>query len=93
VHEGPGKTALPTFGNIIPQASFLFGKEVEAYMREASEKQTELWFIESRMRANNNVPLLEDIDKDLALMAWFTEQAGGGVQRVFAPYLDFEKWR
>ena len=93
VREGPGATALPTFGNIIPQASFLFGKEVEAYMRESSEKQTELWFIESRVRANNNVMLPEDIDRDVELMAWFTGQASAGVQLVFAPYLDFEKWR
>jgi hypothetical protein len=87
VHEGPGATALPPFGNIIPQAGFLFGKEVEAYMREASEKQTELWFIESRMRANNNVMLPEDIDRDVELMAWFTGQASAGVKRIFAPYL------
>jgi len=93
VREGPGKTALPTFGNIIPQARFLFGSEIEAYMREASDKQTEFWFIDSRMRANNNVMRPEDIDRDTELMKWFSEQAAGGVQRVFAPYLDFEKWR
>jgi hypothetical protein len=49
--------------------------------------------IQSRTRANGNVVMPDDETPKLAMMKWFNDQAAGGVQQVFAPFLDFKRWR
>jgi hypothetical protein len=93
VQAGAGDSPLTGFDVLIPQASFLFGRNVEAYMREASAKHRDLWFIEDRARRNSCVTSEADIASQTALLTWFADQADTGVKDVFRPYLDFENWR
>ena len=81
------------FTNMIPKASFLFGPEIELYMREASKKVTELRIIEVRTTNSNNIVPPELIERRLDLEKWFLKEASEGVKRVFGPYLEFQKWK
>lgn len=96
--SGAGKLAqnpepLHPFTNIIPQAGFLFGADIEEYLRIASKKQTEMWSIHAKSRKNNSVIAPEDIEQLQELSDWFYEEASSGAKRVFNPYLNFEKWK
>jgi hypothetical protein len=94
VHNGPGDQALHPFTNQIPQAGFLFGRDIEDYLNNATNKRTDLWMINQRVRrsADRAMPP-EDIDRNAFLENWFFEQAAKGLKAKLAPYLDFEKWR
>jgi len=94
VQSGPPAQGFsPTFANLIPQASFLFGKRIEEYMRTASQKMTDLWAIDLRTRAHGGTMHPEDIAMDTAILAWFSHEASQGVHKLFGEYLDFEEWR
>lgn len=94
VLEAPPASGFSTpFDNLIPQASFLFGKEIEEYMRTASKNMTDLWFIDRRTAANGDVMLPADIARHTELSSWFLEEGSQGVKKIFGEYLDFGKWR
>jgi hypothetical protein len=81
------------FDNVIPQAGFLFGEKVRKYLREVSQKRTDLSFIQQRTQSNANIMQPNDIERHTELMQWFYDQATGGIKDVFGPYLNFEVWR
>ena len=81
------------FTNIIPQAGFLFGSDIEEYLQIASKKQTEMWLIYVKSRNNNNLIAPDDIEPLKELSLWFYEEASNGAKCAFSPYLNFEKWK
>jgi hypothetical protein len=80
------------FSNFIPQARFLFGKDVENYLSNAVKKWTELWAIEGETDGAG-INRQENIAKQRELRNWFEEQASSGAKELFGRYLDFERWK
>jgi hypothetical protein len=93
IQTGPGPTPFSTFDNIIPQAKFLFGPEVETYLKEISSKKSELWMIHSRTKASGDVMAPGDIQRHTKLMKWFCAEASTGAKEVFGPWLNFKNWK
>jgi hypothetical protein len=81
------------FTNVIPQASFLFGPDVETYLRDISSKRTDLWVIYAKMKSSGDVMVPEDISRHTELMAWFHDEASKGAKQVFTPWLNFHDWK
>ena len=80
------------FSNFIPQARFLFGERVEKYLQEAATKWIRLNALETEI-ADNQPRAPGIVQERRELKEWFEGQAKGGVKNLFAPYLDFEKWK
>jgi hypothetical protein len=94
VQGGPPVSGFSSpFDNLVPQASFLFGKRIEDYMRTASRNMTELWLINTRTKARGDIILPEDIARHRELLLWFVEEAQQGARQIFGEYLDFSEWR
>jgi hypothetical protein len=91
--DGLGDYASEEFTDVIPQAGFLFGGEIQDYLHRVMQKRKELWAIRSRIKSNRCVTPLEDIERQQDLMIWFYEQAVTGVRSKFAPYLDLQELR
>lgn len=90
----PGESAFSTqLSNLIPQAAFLFGREMEAYLRLIVSNLVELRTIELKTSARQNIMAPEDIDRHTALTNWFLEEATKGARIRFGAFLDFEEWR
>jgi len=81
----------PDFTNMTPQAGFLFGPEVEKYLKDIWEKRAQLKaiFVEQSSRSLTN----EEISRKNELLNWFFEQASGEAKRVFSPWLEFSEWK
>ena len=79
------------FSNFIPRARFLFGTEVEAYLSTAVKKWTDLHAFEGERE--DPAAAAQNAEQVRQLKEWFFEQASMGLKKLFAPYLDFEKWR
>lgn len=82
---------LSGYSNVIPKARFLFGRDMAAYLEDASKRHTELWVLKKKI-ANGNATH-QEIDRVADLSNWFYAQASTIVKARFAPYLDFERWR
>ena len=82
----------PEFTNLFPQARFLFGVEIEEYMKKASNMKTQLSMIDMRTRAHNNFMSPEDIEAHTEISNYFFNEASVGCRTVFGKYLDFSKW-
>jgi hypothetical protein len=80
------------FSNFIPQARFLYGKDVETYLSHAVEMWTELWGIEGETADLQGPARLNNIERRRELRNWFFEQASSGAKELFGRYLDFENW-
>ena len=80
------------FSNFMPDARFLFGKEIEDYLQEAVKKWTELWAIEGELDGQG-VNRLENIEKRRQLANWFEEEASTRAKHRFGQFLDFEQWK
>lgn len=83
----------PSFTNLFPSAEFLFGREIRAYMEEISKKCTNLWTIQQRTRANQNIVPQDLINEQTDLLNWFAKQASEGCCSRFGTYLNFSTWR
>jgi len=71
---------------------FLFGPEVETYLSDAAGKWARLRGLESLI--GEGEPRTPERAEELGgLRGWFANQADTGVKELFAPYLNFEKWR
>lgn len=81
------------FGPFIAEARFLFGEQIETYLKTASANFAELWAIALRTEANQQVVPIEDIQQRTAIVRWFIHESAEGVQKIFGPYLDFENWK
>jgi len=82
----------PNFTNLFPQAQFLFGLEILNYMQEVAAKTTELWVMQKKIEANQNVLPANLIQRDQELLEWFSKHAMDECRARFGPYLDFSKW-
>ncbi len=86
--------APPQFTNLFPKASFLFGAEVEKYMRfEVASRMSTLATIRMKTAQNSGIVPPDDLVVLAELEGWFVDAATSGVRAVFAPYLDMSKWR
>lgn len=79
--------------NMFPQASFLFGPEIESHMREVAAKITRLAIIRQMTIQNNNIPPSETVSERVELETWIAKAATTGIRSKFAPYLNFSDWR
>ena len=94
VTTGPVPAYLSSpFDRFVPQATFLFGPEIEVYLRQASENLQEIWAISLRTKANHDVMPLADINRHRELLQWFLDEAQHGARRIFTPFLDFSRWK
>ena len=82
------------FTNLIPEASFIFGKNIETYMYEISNKLIEYDTLNVKMQNIAIHPVSEDVPNRIAELAdWFYNEASTGSRVVFSEYLDFSKWK
>lgn len=87
-HHGLGTP----FNNYAPEAFFIFGKDIEAYMEELSTRWKELRGLEERDDITSP-ERNEHIERMRVLTDYFFEQVSHGAKARFAPYLSFEKWK
>jgi hypothetical protein len=82
------------FSNFIPEAAFLFGKDIEFYILELADQWTALHRFESsdfeRMMNSTGTQPSSGL---LELRAWFSVQANTVLKSKFSPYLDFSNWK
>lgn len=92
IQRGPVGVSNPNFTNLLPQAQFLFGLEIRNYMSEIASKTTELWMIQKKIEANQNILPPDLSQRNTELMEWFSKHAIDECRARFGPYLDFSKW-
>lgn len=83
----------PNFTNLFPKAQFLFGPEIRDYMLEISNKISELWVVQRKTKANNQIVPPDLIGKDVEILTWMSDHAMTECRARFGPYLDFKNWR
>jgi hypothetical protein len=79
------------FANFTPRARFLFGPEVAEYLSQGTRKWIDLHAFEGER--DDLAAAAQNAEQVSQLKNWFHEQASTGLKELFAPYLDFEKWR
>ncbi len=80
--------------NLIPEASFIFGKNIEAYMKEISNKLIEYNILKIKINNAANGQLTQiDINRNTELATWLLNEATTGSKIIFSEYLDFSKWK
>lgn len=81
------------FTNLIPEASFLFGKDIEDYMWLITRNSIELNSL-NRQHADANLNQHVNINRMNELEKWFEDEiTNEGVKTKFRKYLDFSKWK
>lgn len=78
--------------NLYPEAYFLFGSDVEEYMKELAKKMTELSIIR-QITIKNNITPPDKIAASVELESWICSAAMEGIRKTFSPYLNFQQWR
>ena len=93
--SGPNSAKMRLdFTNLIPEASFIFGKNIETYMYEINKKLIEYNTLNIKMQNNAIHPISDDDKNRIAELAdWFYNEASTGSRVVFSEYLDFSKWK
>jgi hypothetical protein len=85
-----GQFSMTTpFNEFRPEAAFLFGKKIEAYIDELSKHWAQLRAHEGL----NEVDTAINAEKAAALQNYFLDQANSGVKDRFSPFLDFANWK
>jgi hypothetical protein len=80
--------------NLYPEASFLFGSDVEVYMKELARKMNNLASMREQTERNNDFPIPADKNNEiLELESWIFNAAAKGIRNTFSPYLNFGQWR
>ena len=79
------------FSNFIPQARFLFGKDIETYLRTAVKNWADLKAADT-MVGHIRENALENTATRNSLIDWFMTQADHGLKDRFGRYLNFERW-
>ncbi|MCD6026118.1 MAG: hypothetical protein K0R08_637 [Solimicrobium sp.] len=79
------------FSDCIPEASFLFDSSMEEYLREITDKSSELG--SARREVNSDRKSEEDEKKCIDLETWFEKQAKTGAKQKFSVWLNFEEWK
>ena len=81
------------FNSFIPEAAFLFGKDIEAYIHELASNWTALHKLETKDWESMHSTDSRSPPGLLELRVWFSEQANKGVKSRFSAYLDFANWK
>src|ERR1019366_852082 len=68
------------FSNYIPKAAFLFGKDVEVFLKDAVRKLTELYAIEAETDPSS---LAQNAKQRADLKQWFFNEADAGAKKLF----------
>ena len=97
-HAGAGGTDAEkmrlNFTNLIPEASFIFGRNIETYMYEISSKLIEYNMLNIKMQNVVTHPVSKDeINRITELANWFFNEASSGSRKMFSEYLDFSNWK
>jgi hypothetical protein len=93
-YPGFGNVGLATpFNNFRPEAAFLFGKRMEAYIDELAHNWSELHGLEGEKDRPDDPNRLKNIARQSELEEYFFAQANMGVRLWFAPFLNFERWK
>jgi len=88
----------PMFGNyglgspyneLRPEAGFLFGKGIEAYIDELTMN----WARYRALEGLNEVEAAKYVEETQRLQNYFLKQGQTGVKDRFAPFLDFANWK
>ena len=81
------------FNDFLPQARFLFGKDISDYLDEASTNWADLHALEAERADLSGQERLRNIERARELRNWFEEEAKEGCKRTFGSYLNFERWK
>jgi hypothetical protein len=81
------------FNNFLPQARFLLGKKIAAYLDIASSNWAELHGLEGERTDIAGADLQNNIARTTELKGWFFKEASEGCKQQFDEYLDFERWK
>ncbi len=79
------------FNNFLPQARFLFGKKVAAYLDLAFHNWNELHGLEGERE--DSASAAAHAARVSELKGWFHEQADKGCKDMFGKFLNFERWK
>ncbi len=79
------------FTNLIPEVSFIFGKNVKDYMYDINKKLIELNMLTIKLKSGNITK--DETERITELSTWFYNEASIGSRKVFSEYLDFSKWK
>jgi hypothetical protein len=91
-HKMLPKPSTTPFDDLIPKAAFLFGKDVEDYLKTAATKWVQLREIEGG-ELKGGISKEENTAKVEELTTWFREQPLSDARKLFGRYLDFERWK
>lgn len=82
--------AVTNFRNNIPQAGFLFGRDIESYLDEIDVKHVDLWELE--LKASQRALTSAESETKTTLEKWFDHEARTAKDR-FKTYLDLRHWK
>ena len=74
----------------MPEAEFLFGPDIAAYLRDATKNWIELNSYENEQ--SDPLSRGQNAAKGGELRRWFLDEAADA-RNKFAPYLDFKNWK
>lgn len=80
--------AKTPFDEFWPQASFLFGPEVNEFIQQIIENWLTLSSLEHQAKKD---PMILEEEERRKLFYWFQDYAGTKMKSLFDPYLDFSK--
>lgn len=83
----------PTFTNLLPAAKFLFGPDVHDYLSRLSRDMIELATIKLMYQREGRFQNDDQLRKHTDLECRIADAAMSGVKDIFAPYLDFGRWK
>lgn len=83
---GLGRLGTP-FNFYQPEAAFLFGSEIAAYIKELAMKWAQFYYLEGLAVGETRV------EEAKTLQAYFEDQLSHGVYDKFSPFLNFESWK
>ena len=79
------------FNSFKAEATFLFGRDIEAYLDTATEKWTKMWMVKVTGEGSTMVPI-DDVKERDKLVGWFIDETYKGAPQKFGRYMNFEKW-
>jgi hypothetical protein len=93
--EGPQQEhgLFTPFNNFIPQAAFLFGDDIEAYLHLAVKNWTDFLAAQALADGGQGEARLKAIARRAELEQWFETEAKDGAKKRFGEYMSFETWK
>lgn len=81
------------FNKFLPQAAFLFGKDIEKYLDDVSNNWIELCALEAERADVQGAEFTRNVSRASELKRWFFVEASKGAKQKFGRYLNFDGWR